>query len=230
MSAPVIIGPTSVVTSQASSMIFLHGLGDSSSGWSPLFRQLSRRLPNTRFILPTAPIKSVSLNLGMRMPAWYDIYSLDEEDGREDREGILASTRTVHELVEKERSLGVPSHRIFVGGFSQGGAVSLLAGLTLPHGIAGIVSLSAYLPLRTTIHSRIKHKQNIWMAHGKADEVVHYKWGRDSCNKLKEILGNDYITWKDYDGMTHSSCPQEVEDMVEWIKGRLADSDAKSEL
>lgn len=164
------------------------------------------------------------------MPAWYDIYSLDEGEGREDMEGIIASARTVHELVEKERSLGVPSNRIFVGGFSQGGAVSLLAGLTLAYGIGGIVSLSAYLPLRTTIQSQIKHKQNIWMAHGKADEVVHYKWGKASCNKLREIVGNDYIAWKEYDEMTHSSCPQEIEDMLEWIKGRLAENETKSEL
>lgn len=164
------------------------------------------------------------------MPAWYDIYSLDERDGREDKEGMQASANLVHELVEGERSLGVSSNRIFVGGFSQGGVVSLLAGLTLSYGIAGIVSLSAYLPLRTTIQSQIKHKQHTWMAHGKADEVVHYKWGKDSFNKLKEIVGNDHVTWKEYDEMTHSSCPQEVEDMLEWMKSRLADSDAKSEL
>ena len=230
MSAPIIIGPTSIITPQASSLIFLHGLGDSSSGWSPLFRQLSRRLPNTRFILPTAPTRPVSLNFGMRMPSWYDIYSLDEGDGREDKDGMFASARTVHELVEKEKSMGVPSDRIFVGGFSQGGVVSLLAGLTLPYSIAGILSLSTYLPLRATIHSQIKQKQSIWMAHGKADEVVHYKWGKDSYNKLKEIIGNDYITWKDYEGMGHSSCPQEIEDMLEWVKSKIAGSDAKSEL
>lgn len=157
------------------------------------------------------------------MPAWYDIYSLDEDDAREDKEGMLASARTIHELVERERSLGVPNERIFVGGFSQGGVVSLLAGLTLPHGIAGILSLSAYLPLRSTLQSRIKYKQRIWMGHGKADEVVHYKWGRDSCNALRELLGNEYVMWRDYEGMSHSSCPEEIHDVVEWIKGRLAD-------
>lgn len=111
--SPVIID---AVARHTASMIFLHGLGDTGYGWAPMMRELAPKLPFMRFILPHAPKRPVTLNGGMLMPAWYDIYSLDETERREDIKGLEASAATILDLVKKEEASGIPLQRIFIGG------------------------------------------------------------------------------------------------------------------
>lgn len=58
---------------------------------------------------------------------------------------MLASVRTVSQLVSAEVDAGIPSDRVLVGGFSQGAVVSYLAGLTSERKLAGVVALSGWL-------------------------------------------------------------------------------------
>ena len=89
----------------------------------------------------------VTLNGGMKMPAWYDILSLDETDeNREDMEGVDWAVNFLLDIVREEEKQGISSDRVMVGGFSQGGAVSLRAALTSQTPMAGCVALSCYLP------------------------------------------------------------------------------------
>ena len=85
-------------------------------------------------ICPTAPMLAVTLNGGMKMPAWYDIRSLDEADkDREDMEGVDWAVNFLMDIVTEEgRQHGISPDRVMLGGFSQGGAVSLRAALTSP--------------------------------------------------------------------------------------------------
>ena len=71
-------------------------------------------------ICPTAPVIPITLNLGFRMPAWFDIESLDNLEEETDIEGVKASADLVFDLVESEIRSGIPSNRIIIGGFSQG--------------------------------------------------------------------------------------------------------------
>lgn len=66
----------------------------------------------------------------------------------EDTEGIQRAASSIHNMIEEEVKGGIPSNRILIGGFSQGGALSLYSALTTPHNLAGVVSLSCWLPLR----------------------------------------------------------------------------------
>jgi predicted esterase len=147
------------VKKHTASLIFLHGLGDSSRGWSSVFNMLSRnpKLQHIKFILPNAPSQPVTLNRGMRMPSWFDIRSLDEEgmleEGGEDQEGMLQSGLGVTTLIGKEVDAGIEGNRIIVGGFSQGGAIGLLTGLTSERRLGGIISLSSWLPMNKKMPS-----------------------------------------------------------------------------
>eukprot|EP00923_Selenidium_pygospionis_P049485 GHVN01085252.1.p1 GENE.GHVN01085252.1~~GHVN01085252.1.p1 ORF type:complete len:281 (+),score=51.20 GHVN01085252.1:843-1685(+) len=112
-------------------VIFSHGLGDTSEGWASMFKQLSRGMPHVKFILPTAPIQRVTLNGGMPMPSWYDIASLDEESRETDNsDGIDESRDRINKIIDHEINENkIPSNRIIVGGFSQGGALSIYTAL-----------------------------------------------------------------------------------------------------
>jgi len=154
----------------------LHGLGDSGHGWAPVAENLQPLFPHVKWILPHAPTQPVTLNAGMRMPSWYDITGLDSS-AVEDERGIKAAAQNgyysillpssegnlqpnlslppieiVSEVIESEIKAGIPPERIVLGGFSQGGAISLYTGLTGPYKLAGIVGLSSYLPLRNQLN------------------------------------------------------------------------------
>lgn len=64
--------------------------------------------------------------------------------------GIKRANRQIHTLIENEIKGGIPAERILLGGFSQGGALALYAGLTHSPSLAGLAALSCWLPLHKT--------------------------------------------------------------------------------
>jgi predicted esterase len=126
------------------SIIWLHGLGADAGDFLPLVGELA--LPcATRFVFPNAPFRPVTINGGMVMRAWYDIYGFDV-NAREDTQGLLGSAATIRGLVGREVERGMPVERVVLAGFSQGGAVVLHAGLGGGQVLGGILGLSTYLP------------------------------------------------------------------------------------
>ena len=104
-------------------------------------------MKDTKFILPTAPNRPISLNGGMSMPGWSDIMGLDA-DSAEDAAGFNESAERIKALIQKEVEGGIPTKSILLGGFSQGGALALHTSLRYPSPLAGCVALSSWLPLR----------------------------------------------------------------------------------
>lgn len=95
-------------------------------------------------------------------------------------------------LVKEQMDKGIPASRIVLGGFSQGGAMSLLSGLTSPEKLGGIFALSCYLPLSHKFKELIpepwaNHKTPLFMAHGDSDGVVKYEFGQKSAEALKDM-------------------------------------------
>jgi phospholipase/carboxylesterase len=128
------------------SLIVLHGLGADGNDFVPIARELDlSAVGPMRFVFPHAPIRPVTINGGMKMRAWYDIYTPDLVR-REDEAGLRASVADVQALIDREAALGIPPERVVLMGFSQGCAVALLAGLRAPQRLAGIAGLSGYLP------------------------------------------------------------------------------------
>lgn len=115
----------------------------------------------------------VTLNGGFPMPSWFDLYSLTSSD-RVDEAGIEKAKTLVHELIDSEVNAGIPSNRILLGGFSQGGALALYSGLTYSKPIAGILALSCWLPLHEKLNfaSSVNLKTPVLQCHGDIDPIV----------------------------------------------------------
>ncbi|CAH7666572.1 lysophospholipase [Phakopsora pachyrhizi] len=209
-------------TAKNSTAIILHGLGDSSDGWSFLAEQFGPKMPWVR-CFPDAPRQSVTLNMGMVMPAWFDLYGLDP-NSKEDEAGLLRSVETVRAIIKKEIDSGIPPERIIVGGFSQGAAISILTGLMSQEKLAGVVSLSGFLTLSKKIKDMkgpfVEDLPLLW-CHGTDDPVVRYQWGETSVNFLKNDLGMKNVEFKSYPGMVHSASPQELKDLFVWLNNRI---------
>uniref|UniRef100_A0A9J2PAV4 palmitoyl-protein hydrolase n=2 Tax=Ascaris TaxID=6251 RepID=A0A9J2PAV4_ASCLU len=200
-------------------IIFLHGLGDTGHGWSSVFAD-EIPIDHVKSICPTAPIIPVTLNMGMRMPAWFDLYGLTP-DTQEDEDGIEQSAKIIHSMIDEEVRSGTPADRIIIGGFSMGGALALYAGLTYDKPLAGILGLSSFLVQRSKVPGNHTANSNtpILMGHGGADFMVPIAFGEMTAAFLKKF--NPNVLMKTYPSMPHGSCPEELADVRAWLLERL---------
>jgi len=204
------------------SILWLHGLGADGNDFAPIVPTLvDPAWPPLRFVFPHAPVRPVTINNGMSMRAWYDIAAFDL-NARQDEAGMRASIGEVETLIEREHSRGVPSDRIVLAGFSQGGAIALAAGLRHPQRLAGIVALSTYLPLHAALageRSAANAATPIFWGHGSVDPVVVLQRGIDSRDLLQSL--GYALEWHTYP-MAHAVCPEEIGDLRRWLAQRLA--------
>jgi phospholipase/carboxylesterase len=201
-------------------VIWLHGLGADGHDFEPLVPMLGlpRRLA-ARFVFPHAPERPVTINMGMRMRAWYDIAELGGRS--EDADGIRASQGLLEALIARERARGIEARRIVLAGFSQGGAIALQTGLRHPERLAGIMALSTWLPLAATLEverSAANLDVPLVLAHGLNDEMVGIERALRSRDAL-EALGYA-VEYHEYP-MGHAVCPEEVAAIAAWLARTL---------
>lgn len=204
------------------SVIWLHGLGADGHDFAPIVPELVRpHWPGIRFVFPHAPMMPVTINGGMRMRAWYDITGMDFTQRREDESGVRQSIAEVSALIDREVARGIPAQRILLAGFSQGGAITLGAGLRRDQPLLGLVALSTYLPLAELSEREatpVGRAIPTFMAHGQHDPVVPHGAGTRSAGRLREL--GVPLTWHEYP-MQHAVCAEEIRDLGDWMDARL---------
>lgn len=199
-------------------VIWMHGLGADANDFAPLATELGLHdSPAVRFVFPNAPVRPVTINNGMAMRAWYDIFAPDLVR-REDANGLQASQQAIQALIARENQRGIPSNHIVLAGFSQGCAMTLQTGLRHPERLAGLMGLSGYLPLADRVTAeRLAANQDtpIFLAHGTFDPVVVLQRAEASRDLLLQL--GYKVDWKTYP-MPHSVCPQEIQDISRFLR------------
>ncbi|PWA02084.1 hypothetical protein BB558_001788 [Smittium angustum] len=198
------------IKKHTATVIFMHGLGDSGHGWAPVADNLSTILPHVKFIFPHASTSNSE---------FWDVNAFMDE------KGLFESFEKVKQLIKSEIDSGISSERIVVGGFSQGAAMAYLVGLTLDQKLSGIAALSGYVPIHNKIFSMVSEQNKsirIFAGHGTADPVVRYELGLRSVEELKK---NGYnIDFHTYNGLEHSTCPQELMDLANFLQTSLPEN------
>ena len=160
------------------SVIWLHGLGADGNDFVPIAAELNMQ-KNIRFIFPHAPIMPITINNGYEMRAWYDILTFSFHSDV-DNQGIAKSAFHIEKLIEKEVARGITTNNIFLAGFSQGAAMSLMTGICYPKPLAGIIALSGYLPEAKEVLKKANASNQdipIFLAHGTEDPILPYTLG-----------------------------------------------------
>jgi len=203
-------------------VIWLHGLGADGSDFVPVVSELGLdEAAPIRFVFPHAPAIPVTCNGGYVMPAWYDIISLEPHSRQVDEAGILRSRDALRALIARENQRGIPCSRIFLAGFSQGGAVAYTTALTHPERLAGLIALSTYLPTPQRVADEASDANRdlpIFVAHGSEDDIVSPTLGRQAHDFL--IEHGYHPTWHEYP-MPHSVCIEEVLAIGDWLRERI---------
>lgn len=202
-------------------VIWMHGLGADGNDFVPIVNEidLSAIPGGIRFVFPHAPVRPVTINNGHKMRAWYDISFGDLEGNtrKADEKGVRESQMQIGQLIARENQRKIPSNKIVLAGFSQGGAVALQTGLRYPEQLAGVMALSTYLPLAESFTQEAtpaNARTPVFMAHGTQDPVVPYAMGTASRARL---LQSAYaVDWHEYP-MPHSVCLEEINDIARWL-------------
>ncbi|MGP9827575.1 alpha/beta hydrolase [Ectopseudomonas khazarica] len=213
MTAPMILHPPQTADA---SVIWLHGLGADRYDFLPVAEMLQERLATTRFILPQAPTRPVTINGGWSMPSWYDILAMSPARAI-DQAQLEASADQVIALIEAERESGIAAERIVLAGFSQGGAVVLhTAFLRYAETLGGVLALSTYAPTFSDEMQLTDTKRQlpVLCLHGKFDDVVTPDMGRAAHDRLHAC--GVPVQWRDYP-MAHEVLPEEIRDIADWL-------------
>ncbi|RON79343.1 alpha/beta hydrolase [Pseudomonas fluorescens] len=217
MTEPLILQP---VKHADACVIWLHGLGADRYDFLPVAEALQESLLSTRFVLPQAPTRPVTINGGYAMPSWYDIKAMSPARAI-DRDQLEASADRIIELIENERASGIDASRIFLAGFSQGGAVVLHTAFLKWQGpLGGVLALSTYAPTFSDELQLSASQQRIpvMCLHGQFDNVVQNSMGRSAYEYLKHH--GVTVTWQEYP-MEHEVLPEEIRDIGVWLSERL---------
>eukprot|EP01084_Bolivina_argentea_P157822 275010_1 len=156
------------------------------------------------------------------MPSWYDIKDFTRT--HEDSNGIVSSAKQINRCIEmeidrmkqfvddgKHEECKAPEHassNVFVGGFSQGGAMAVYCGYHYPETLGGVVALSGYV-LDTCNYPKDIHEANkdtaLYAAHGEQDPMVPIMYSEQTFNQLKGFINLKYEKLKH---LQHEVVPQ----------------------
>ena len=198
-----------------STVIWLHGLGADGHDFEPIVPELN--LPedsSIRFIFPHAPLRSVTINDGAEMRAWYDFTPHSENAGTED---IAESTAQLEHFIEREIERGISTQNILLAGFSQGGVIALNTGARFDKRLAGILALSTYLHDSAGTQAEMNDANlaiPIMMAHGTQDPMIPIMRAATSRENLIR-LGYD-VRWFDYP-IGHHVCLEEIQEISAFL-------------
>ena len=218
MTQPLIIQPQKTADA---CVIWLHGLGADRYDFMPVAEALQQSLLTTRFVLPQAPTRPVTINGGYAMPSWYDIKAMSPARSISEEE-LEESADAVIQLIEDQRQSGIDANRIFLAGFSQGGAVVFhTAYLKWQGPLGGVLALSTYAPTFSEVLPLSASQQRIpaLCLHGQYDDVVQNAMGRTAYERLK--AAGVAVTWQEYP-MGHEVLPEEIRDIGTWLAKRLS--------
>ncbi|AQW67449.1 MULTISPECIES: alpha/beta hydrolase [Pseudomonas] len=217
MTDPLILEPQKAADA---CVIWLHGLGADRYDFLPVAEFMQQHLLTTRFVMPQAPTRSVTINGGYAMPSWYDIKAMTPARAIDEAE-LDASAEQVIALIKAEQAKGISLSRIILAGFSQGGAVVLhTAYIKWQEALGGVLALSTYAPTFADEHtlSACQQRTPALCLHGVHDPVVIPSMGRTAFEYLN--TWGVAARWHEYP-MEHEVVVEELNDILQWLTTQL---------
>lgn len=198
----------------------------------PLVEAIRPKLWQASWIMPSAPEIPITAIDNMMVSAWFDMVELvlpanPPMPKHEQEDDMRKPVRYVHELVEAEIAKGVDPDRVILAGFSQGCAITLLAAMSSPHKLGGVMCLSGWLPMAYKIkhkkhpmQSERAHELPVFWGHGTLDNTIQYNWAEESVAHLADMGFRD-VEFHGYPGLTHWIEPFEYPDITNWLQKRI---------
>lgn len=209
------------VAEPTAAVIWMHGLGADGNDFVPVVPALG--LPEDiaiRFVFPHAPMREVTVNGGAQMRAWFDVYRMGAQRDINSSH-LLEVSESVKQLIIEQEEKGIPSERVILIGFSQGGAVGYQTALRYEKPLAGLAALSTYridAEAETSQPVAANLSLPILVNHGDWDSVVTTALGKEAYESLGEQgLKAKWVTYP----MDHEVTLPQMQDLGRWINSVL---------
>merc|ERR1712166_830661 len=193
-------------------VVWIHGLGDSGAGWQGAFPLQG----NVKFIHPDAPVAPVTTS-------WFDLLTWPVGLGEpECPAGLNESIVAIHKVLDQVCA-SVDSNKVIIGGFSQGAAMSLAAGLTYTKPLAGICAISGWTHKRGADIpvDDANRTTPVFFTCGKSDPVIDFQCAKQSGEELQALLGASVEVNLEARSM-HQPTGGEMEQVMEFMQAKLA--------
>ncbi|EAR82795.2 phospholipase/carboxylesterase family protein (macronuclear) [Tetrahymena thermophila SB210] len=205
-------------------LVWMHGLGDTAEGYLDFFGESSSPTPdNMKIVLLTAPTRKVTINMGMQMPSWFDFkaFQVNEQNFHQAigvEEANESAQRIQQVLNEEIAKLNGDSKKVFLGGFSQGGCMTLRAGLTFDKPLGGLIVYSGFLFPTIVDHESNKNTE-ILISHGEQDPLLPWAQSKQSYTKLNEQTHK--VRWEIIKNLQHTFNERSLIVFQEFVKAHL---------
>lgn len=202
-------------------IIWLHGLGANGNDFVPVVPRMKLHPSiKARFVFPDAKMRAISHYGGQPVPAWYD-FVIEGMERQVSTVDLMESKADIEALIHQQVLSGIPTDRIIVAGFSQGGALAYEVALNGSFQLGGLMAMSTYLPRKNAIHLNANNIDlPIHVFHGDRDNVVPLALGLESAEELEQ-KGFD-IKVKRY-AMEHTVCLEQLDHISAFLNEVLAD-------
>lgn len=187
-------------------LIWLHGLGADSNDFASFFS--NSLFKEYEIILPNAPYRQITLNQNFEMRAWFNMKSLNLNDLSEG--DFLESSKMLDLIIEDKLKIN-PKSKIYIGGFSQGAALSIFYGLNNNYKIHGMISFSGFVPKFNYQDKTIT--KPVLKIHGIYDDIINFQTSENTFN----LLNFSNLVSKSYN-MGHEVIEDQVVDLLSFLK------------
>lgn len=157
------------------------------------------------YIFPNAPFE---INSGFNQNAcsWFDFDNLNE---------IKESEKILENTIEESLDLfNINNHRIYLGGFSQGGMMAMHADIIQQNLFSGLLILSSVIIPPIDLNIDLTVNPRIFLAHGINDPMISINDGRETHKKL--INKGLNVEYHEYE-MGHQIIENEINDIKTWL-------------
>ena len=184
-------------------IFLLHGFGANMRDLVDIAPMINQK--DFIYIFPNAPFE-INSGFNQKAYSWFDFDNLNE---------IKESEKILENTIEESLGLfNIDKDKIYLGGFSQGGMMTMHADIIHQNLFSGLLILSSTKISQIDLNIDLSINPRVFLAHGVNDSIISINQGQETHRKL--ISKGLNVEYHEYE-MGHQIIEKEIIDIKSWL-------------
>ena len=184
-------------------IFLLHGFGANMRDLVDIAPMINQK--DFIYIFPNAPFE-INSGFNQKAYSWFDFDNLNE---------IKESEKILENTIEESLGLfNIDKDKIYLGGFSQGGMMTMHADIIHQNLFSGLLILSSTKISQIDLNIDLSLNPRVFLAHGVNDSIISINQGQETHRKL--ISKGLNVEYHEYE-MGHQIIEKEIIDIKSWL-------------
>ncbi|MFL2673497.1 MAG: alpha/beta hydrolase [Dehalococcoidia bacterium] len=184
-------------------IFLLHGFGANMRDLVDIAPMINQK--DFIYIFPNAPFE-INSGFNQKAYSWFDFDNLNE---------IKESEKILENTIEESLGLfNIDKDKIYLGGFSQGGMMTMHADIIHQNLFSGLLILSSTKISQIDLNIDLSINPRVFLAHGVNDSIISINQGQETYRKL--ISKGLNVEYHEYE-MGHQIIEKEIIDIKSWL-------------